>query len=169
MRCRPLDRNEDEQLELCGVHVLVVDDEQGARELFRDALTLAGARVSVASSGREAFALVERDSPDVLVSDIMMPGEDGYWLIENVLKLAQSYGTWRPRAVAIAITGDPVNHSRDRALRAGFDAHLSKPLNVDVLQATVRRLAGNGIAQGEWGRHRFTLRSEMPVKRLDAI
>jgi len=136
----PRDRDEPQKGELHGLHVLVVDDEQSPRELFRDVLALAGARVTVAASARQALAVIERDVPDVLVSDIMMPGEDGYWLIENVHTRAKSNGGGRPRAVAV--TGDPVKHSRDRALRAGFDAHLGKPVDVDVLQATVGRLAG---------------------------
>ena len=69
---------------LHGVHVLVVDDERDPRELFRDVLVLAGARVTMAASAREALAAIEQEPPDVLVSDIMMPGEDGYWLIEAI-------------------------------------------------------------------------------------
>src|SRR5205823_1700535 len=69
---------------LDGVHVLVVDDERDPRELFRDVLVLAGARVTMAASARDALAAIEHDPPEVLVSDIMMPGEDGYWLIDAV-------------------------------------------------------------------------------------
>jgi hypothetical protein len=74
------------------LHVVVVDDEEGPRALFSDILAMVGARVTVASSAREALAIIERDRPDVLVSDIMMPGEDGYWLIKAV-RLLTSDGT----------------------------------------------------------------------------
>jgi CheY-like chemotaxis protein len=121
------------------LHVVVVDDEEGPRALFSDILEMVGARVTVASSAREALAIIERDRPDVLVSDIMMPGEDGYWLIKAV-RLLPSDGSRRIRA--LAITGDPVLHARDSALRAGYDAHIGKPMGVDALCASVARLAG---------------------------
>jgi CheY-like chemotaxis protein len=124
---------------LKGVRVVVVDDEDDPRALFSEVLEMAGARVAVASSAREALALIEREVPDVLVSDIMMPGEDGYWLIKAV-RLLQSEGSRRIRA--LAITGDPVLHARDRVLRAGYDAHIGKPMGVDALCALVARLAG---------------------------
>jgi CheY-like chemotaxis protein len=124
---------------LGGVHVLVVDDEQDPRDLFRDVLVLAGARVTVAASAREALARLADDPPDVLVSDIMMPGEDGYWLIEAVR--AAHLESWS-RVRALALTGDARRHSRDRVLTAGYDAHLTKPVSVDVLCSTVARLAG---------------------------
>ena len=124
---------------LKGLHVVVVDDEEGPRGLFSEVLEMVGARVTVASSAREALAIIERDMPDVLVSDIMMPGEDGYWLIDAV-RLLSSEG--RGRLPALAITGDPVQHARDRVLRAGYDAHMAKPMRVDALCASVARLAG---------------------------
>lgn len=123
---------------LDGVHIVVVDDEEDPRALFRDVLEEAGARVTAASSARDALAVIERDSPDVLVSDIMMPNEDGYWLIDAVRALP-SKGRRCPRA--LAITGDPQRHSWGRVRAAGFDAHLSKPVGVDVLCSEVARLA----------------------------
>jgi CheY-like chemotaxis protein len=124
-----------------GVHVVVVDDDHDARMLFCDVLELAGARVTTASSARAALAAIEREVPDVLVSDIMMPIEDGYWLIQAVRELPLR-GHRRPRA--LALTGDFTRHPRDRALRAGYDAHLGKPVSVDVLCAAVARLAARG-------------------------
>jgi len=124
---------------LHGVHVLVVDDERDPRELFRDVLVLAGARVTMVASAREALAAIEHEPPDVLVSDIMMPREDGYWLIEAIR--AAHRESWS-RMRALALTGDVHRHSRDRVLTAGYDAHLSKPVSVDVLCTTVARLAG---------------------------
>src|SRR6266850_1938290 len=95
---------------LDGVHVLVVDDEEDPRELFRDVLELAGARVSVAASARAALAAIEREVPDVLVSDIMMPSEDGYWLINAVREFRHATGRRHPKA--LALTGDGRRHSR---------------------------------------------------------
>jgi len=118
------------------VHVVVVDDEESVRALFNDVLELAGAQVRAASSAREALALIEERMPRVLVSDIMMPYEDGYWLIAAL----RAMGPRRPRT--LAITGDARRHSRDELLRAGYDAFLSKPISVDLLTATVARLAG---------------------------
>ena len=126
---------------LAGVHVLVVDDEDDPRELFRDVLVLAGARVTVARSAREALAAFSHEPPDVLVSDIMMPGEDGYWLIHAVR--TAHVESWS-RVRALAITGDARRHSRDEVLTAGFDAHLTKPIDFAELQ----RLLASSPTQG---------------------
>jgi len=125
---------------LDGLHVLVVDDEEDPRELFRDVLELAGAHVSVAASAREALAIVEREVPDVLVTDIMMPNEDGYWLIDAVRALRESTGRRHPRA--LALTGGGRTHPRARAVAAGFDAQLGKPIGIETLCEAVARLAG---------------------------
>lgn len=142
MVCEKRPANDAAQTGLAGIHVLVVDDEQGPRELFRDVLALAGAEVTVAASARAALQLIASEVPHVLVSDVMMPGEDGYWLIKAVRELTQRSEQHGLRAVAV--TGNTVTHTCDRALGAGFDAHLGKPVNVDQLQATVARLAGRG-------------------------
>jgi CheY-like chemotaxis protein len=121
---------------LSGVHVVIVDDERDVRELFTDVLQFAGAHVRAASSAREALTLIEAQLPHVVVSDVMMPHEDGYWLIASI----RAMGPRRPRT--LAITGDAQQHSRDEMLRAGYDAHLTKPIGVDTLVAAVARLAG---------------------------
>jgi CheY-like chemotaxis protein len=123
---------------LNGLHVLVVDDDAGPRQLFRDVLIMAGARVTVAPSARLALAAIQCEVPDVVVSDIMMPEHDGYWLIRAVRELSGEHGG---RIPALAITGDPGQHTRERALAEGFNAHLPKPINVRDLAATVARLA----------------------------
>jgi len=121
-----------------GIRVVVVDDEEGPREFFREVLELEGAQVVAVSSAREALAAIERDIPDVLVSDIMMPDKDGYWLIAAVAALRISHG--RPKA--LALTGDSRRHSRLRVFGAGFRAHLAKPVGLEALCVTVARLAG---------------------------
>jgi len=123
---------------LNGLHVLVVDDDAGPRQLFRDVLEVAGARVTVAPSARLALAAIQCEVPDVLVSDIMMPEHDGYWLIRSVRELSTEHGG---RIPALAITGDPSQHSRTRALAEGFNAHLQKPINVKDFSSMVARLA----------------------------
>src|ERR1051325_3943516 len=85
-----------------GIRVVGVDDEEGPRMFFREVLELEGAQVIAVSSAREALTAIERDIPDVLVSDIMMPNEDGYWLIAAVAALRIRHG--RPKA--LALTGD---------------------------------------------------------------
>jgi two-component system CheB/CheR fusion protein len=128
----------DSTQRLKGIRVVVVDDEEGPRTLFREILEVEGATVTAVSSAREALAAIEQDIPDVLVSDIMMPNEDGYWLITAVSALRLAHG--RPRA--LALTGDSRRHSRLRVFSAGYHAHLSKPVGIETLCERVGRLAG---------------------------
>jgi len=123
---------------LNGMSVLVVDDDPAPLELYREVLSLAGARVRVATSARAAVLLVQQEVPDVVVSDIMMPGEDGYWLINTLRDLPADLGG---RVPALAVTGDPGRHSRERARQAGYDCHLAKPVQIAEFSATVARLA----------------------------
>ncbi len=120
---------------LDGLTVLIVDDDPGPLELYREILTLAGARVRVATSARAALLMVQQEVPDAVVSDIMMPGEDGYWLIRALRDLPGE------RIPALAVTGDPGSHSRERTREAGYDCHLAKPVQVAEFAATVARLA----------------------------
>jgi CheY-like chemotaxis protein len=124
---------------LDGLTVLVVDDDPGPLELYREVLTMAGARVRVATSARAAVLMVQQEVPGVVVSDIMMPGEDGYWLIRALRQLPPDKGG---RIPALAVTGDPVRHSSERTREAGYDAHLAKPVQIAEFCATVARLAG---------------------------
>ena len=123
---------------LNGMSVLVVDDDPAPLELYREVLSLAGARVRVATSARAAVLLVQQEVPDVVVSDIMMPGEDGYWLINTLRDLPADLGG---RVPALAVTGDPGRHSRERARQAGYNCHLAKPVQIAEFSATVARLA----------------------------
>ena len=88
---------------LDGVTVLIVDDDPAPLELYREVLTLAGARVRVATSARAALLMVQQEVPDAIVSDIMMPGEDGYWLIRALRELPAEKGggcpPWRSPAI----------------------------------------------------------------------
>lgn len=119
---------------LAGIHVLLVDDDPDNREALRLLLSHAGATVTAAGNAAEALAAIEAARPDVMVSDIGMPGRDGYGLVEAVRDLPGK------RVQAIAITGFAAPEDRDRALRAGFDAHLPKPIDLPALFAAVARL-----------------------------
>lgn len=111
---------------LLGVHVLVVDDDDDARQLLRTILQYCGALVTVAASAREAMTVLERVTPDAVVSDIAMPEQDGYWLIHELRALPAAHGGALP---AIALTAHGAAHGPDRTLAAGFHAHLRKPVD----------------------------------------
>lgn len=111
---------------LVGVHVLVVDDDDDARQLIRTILQYCGALVTVVPSAREAMRTLARVTPDVVLSDIAMPNEDGYWLIGQLRALQPDRGGAIP---AIALTAHGHLHGPDRTLEAGFQAHLRKPID----------------------------------------
>jgi signal transduction histidine kinase len=123
---------------LAGLTVLIVDDEQDARDVVRTVLADAGAEVLTACSAREALALLTARRPDVLVSDIGMPERDGYLLLRDVRALPADAGGATP---AIALTAFARPEDRARATRAGFQMHLSKPIEPRELLASVRSLA----------------------------
>ncbi|HVW38920.1 MAG TPA: ATP-binding protein, partial [Pirellulales bacterium] len=126
-------------VKLDGLRVLVVDDEADGREAIAKVLELRGADVLTASTVREALALLKAAPPDVLVSDIGLPGEDGYDLIRTVRELDEEQGKHVP---AIALTAFAREEDSMRALSAGFQLHASKPIEPGVLAALVARLAG---------------------------
>jgi PAS domain S-box-containing protein len=121
-----------------GLTVLLVDDEEDARDALRLILQQNGMVVTTASSAREAFELVERLQPDVLLSDIAMPGEDGLSLIRRVRLLPPGGGGLIPAAAlsAYAAAGD-----RRSALLAGFQYHIAKPVDPAHLLAVISRMA----------------------------
>jgi hypothetical protein len=108
------------------LRMLVVDDESDARELLAVALEQQGAKVRAVSSVAEAFDLISQFKPDVLVSDIGMPNDDGYELIRRVRSLAPLQGGQIPAVAVTAYAGDD---ARRMTLDAGFNAHLAKPLD----------------------------------------
>lgn len=130
--------------ELDGLRVLVVDDEPDARDLLREVLEVCGSDVATASTAAEALEALTGGKFDVIVSDIGMPNEDGYTLIEKVRALPDSEGGRTP---AIALTAYARVEDRIRALKAGFQAHLPKPVEPVELAAVVASLA-NGNWKG---------------------
>jgi PAS domain S-box-containing protein len=124
---------------LTGLRVLVADDEADTRALLRVMLEQCGAEVMTAASAAEALRLFEQSRPDVLVSDIGMPEEDGYALIAGVRALEAESGG---RVPAIALTAYARAEDRVRVLRAGFQVHVPKPIEPDELLAVVASLVG---------------------------
>jgi CheY-like chemotaxis protein len=123
---------------LAGLRVLVVDDQPDAREVVRRVLRGAGAEVATAGSADEAVGRIEAFRPDVLVSDVGMPGQDGYELVRRVRMLGGGLG----RVPAAALTAFARVEDRTRALLAGFQAHVPKPVDANELLVTVASLAG---------------------------
>ena len=132
-------------LRLDGLKILVVDDEPEARLLLRDVLTERGASVTEAESAHAGFAALERFRPDVIVSDIAMPGGDGYGLIRAVRKLAADRGGRTP---AIALTAHAREVDGERAFAAGFQRYASKPVDLDRLVSMIANLGGRSFGEG---------------------
>ena len=133
-------------VDLRGLRVLVVDDEPDARELIGQLLREHGAQVDVAASAAEALLALQRIRPDLLLSDIGLPGRDGYQLMREVRALAPEQGGRTP---AIALTAFARSEDRACALLAGYQMHVSKPIEVHELLAAVASLGRNGPIEGE--------------------
>jgi PAS domain S-box-containing protein len=124
---------------LDGVKVMVVDDELDMRDFLSVSLRQYGADVTALASVGEAVEALEREKPDVLVSDIGMPGEDGYALIRKVRALGPERGGQVPAA---ALTGFAAGDDTTRVLSAGYQVHLPKPVEPSQLAQVVGTLAG---------------------------
>jgi PAS domain S-box-containing protein len=124
---------------MAGIKVVIVDDEPDARSLLRRLLEDCDAEVHTAETAEEAINLVQAQRPHVLISDIGMPGEDGYGLIRRVRALSAETGGHTP---AVALTAYARAEDRVTAIVAGFQHHLSKPVEPNELIAIVASLAG---------------------------
>ena len=118
--------------------MLAVDDDDDARAFVKAALELRGAKVMTASSVNEALITLDREVPDVVLSDIGMPMRDGYALLKELRARPPERGG---RVPAAALTAFAYEHDRARALDAGFAEHLPKPVDPNDLVALVERLA----------------------------
>jgi CheY-like chemotaxis protein len=125
-------------LRLRGLHVLVVDDNADARGAIQQLLSQRGARVTTAASAAEALKATAQMRPDVLVSDIGLPNEDGYELLRKIRMLGEDAG----RVPAIALTAMSRLEDRTQALLAGYQSHLAKPVDAKELLVTIASLAG---------------------------
>ncbi|MDQ3254848.1 MAG: ATP-binding protein [Acidobacteriota bacterium] len=123
--------------QLVGLRVLIVDDESDTRDLLRAVMERCGCEVTTLGTAAEALAELQQTNPDVLISDIGMPEEDGYTLIRKVRALPTDRGGGTP---AIALTAYARAEDRVRALRSGFQVHVPKPVEPMELAAVVASL-----------------------------
>ena len=124
---------------LDGLRVLLVDDEPEARQLISTVIKRTGAEVKACTSAREGLANLMEWKPDVILSDIAMPDEDGYSFISKVRTLSRERGGNTPAAALTAYARDV---DRRQALEAGFQMHIAKPIGAGQLVSMIARLAG---------------------------
>ena len=124
--------------ELVGVRVLLMEDHSAVREVITGLLETSGARVTAVPGVPEALEALGRERPNVVLSSIARPGEDGYALIRKVRALPPDRGGQTPAA---ALTGLSTGEDRARVLRAGFQYHVAKPVDAQRLVAIVATLA----------------------------
>ena len=123
---------------LRGISVLAVDDDRDAREFIRSTLEQYGAVVVTASSAGEARDRFRREPTDVVISDLVMPVEDGMELIRQIRELDAKNGRHTP---AVSLTALARTDDRRRALAAGYQMHIAKPIDPIELVSTVERLS----------------------------
>ncbi len=135
---KPIATSPEQTVALIGLCLLVVDDEQDTRDLLTTIFEASGARVTAVGSAREGLAHLQAGGVDLLVSDISMPGEDGFWLIRQVRACADP----KLRSVpALALTAYARAEDRHRVQGAGFQVYLCKPIHPDELVKVVGDLA----------------------------
>jgi CheY-like chemotaxis protein len=142
-RRREVDRRHSRRgsIRLDGVHVLLVEDDEDSRKLLGTMLKRYGARVTATKSAADAFKAVAGDVPDLLISDIGIPDEDGYEFIRKLRALPPDKGGRTP---AIALTGYASRKDRERALEAGYQQHIAKPIERADMIAAIAALIGRG-------------------------
>jgi CheY-like chemotaxis protein/two-component sensor histidine kinase len=123
--------------DLSGFRVLVIDDDADARALVQHVLTKCNATVTTAASAAEGLEAVKRHHPDMILSDVGMPGEDGYEFLAKLRRLSDAEGGGTP---AVALTAFARAEDRRRALMAGFQMHLPKPVEAAELLAVASNL-----------------------------
>jgi PAS domain S-box-containing protein len=128
-----------QDVSLEGVKVLLVDDEPDARSLISRLLMQCKAKVKACATADEGLAEVRTFRPNVVISDIGMPGKDGYQFIRELRQVAQDIGQKFP---AVALTAFARSEDRTRAMMAGYQVHIAKPIEPQELLATVGSLAG---------------------------
>jgi len=128
-----------ERVSLEGIHVLLVEDDEDSRKLLSVMLKQHGAEVTPASSAADAYRLFNEKLPDVLISDIGMPEQDGYELMRRIRELPVEKGGLIP---ALALTGYATRKDRDLSLSAGYHRHIAKPIEQGELVAAIASLVG---------------------------
>jgi signal transduction histidine kinase/ActR/RegA family two-component response regulator len=124
---------------LQGLKILAVDDETDSREMLTEVLQVCGASVTAVGSAHEALEALKRLKPDILLSDIGMPDEDGYSLIRQIRALDATQGG---QTIAIALTAYARTEDRIRALETGFQMHIAKPIEPAELVAVIKSFSG---------------------------
>ena len=124
-------------MSLLSLRILVVDDQEDIRFLVVCFLEINGAKVRSCESADRALEIFVKWKPDVIVSDIMMPEHDGYWLLRHIRQLQPGQGRETP---AIALTSLTSDEDRARALSAGFQIHMAKEIMFDNLISAVKTL-----------------------------
>jgi PAS domain S-box-containing protein len=124
---------------LLGIKILVVDDDDDSRDFLTFALSESGAKIYSAESAALAFSAIESFQPNLIISDIGMPQEDGYSLMQRIRQLPEYMGGQIP---AIALTAYAGDSDRQKAILAGFQTHLAKPIMPDELVDAVIELIG---------------------------
>jgi len=122
---------------LSGIHVLFVDDNVDAREIVSSYLRYFGAVVKVAASAEDALDSYGRVTPDVVITDLSMPGRDGTWLLKQIRKASRGFAV-----PVIALTAFGGRYDRALMLHQGFDDYLTKPVSAEQLAKTVGRFVG---------------------------
>jgi CheY-like chemotaxis protein len=123
---------------LDGVRILIVDDDRESGEVMREALLACGAQAQCVASAADAIDALTEVRPDVVLSDIAMPGRDGYTVLSEVRALEPIFGRRIPVA---AVSAYARSEDRDRALAAGFDVYLAKPVDPATLANAAATLA----------------------------
>jgi CheY-like chemotaxis protein len=131
--------------QLDGVRVLLVDDVSAVLDVVSAMLVQNGATVTAVGTAEAALAVLRRDRPTVLLSDLSMPDKGGYWLIGQVRALPAEDGGATPAA---ALTGHTSPEHRAGVLRAGFQFHVAKPVGMAELVDVVATLAGGRLSRG---------------------
>jgi signal transduction histidine kinase/CheY-like chemotaxis protein len=132
----------DDTTRMDGLVILVIEDDPDARHWLVQTLERWGARVSTASTGREALDAVTRERLDVLVSDIRLPDTDGYELIRKIRDIEGALGRYTP---AVALTAYPRVEDRTRALQAGYQMHVPKPVAPHDLASVIATLTNRHV------------------------
>jgi DNA-binding response OmpR family regulator len=120
---------------LAGVSVVLVEDNTDGRELLEAFLRFVGANVRSAANAEEGFHLLKQSAPAVVITDIVLPGHDGVWLLEQVRASI-------PGVRVIALTGRALPADTLRLRSLGFDEHLAKPVDLDAVIAAIVTLTG---------------------------
>ncbi|BAU63418.1 response regulator receiver protein [Stanieria sp. NIES-3757] len=130
-------RSKQAEDQISKLRVLIVDDDKDSRDLLLFYLEQIGAKVKSVASAKVALEEVQFFQPEIILSDIFMPEENGFWLINQLKNIERSSNR---HLAAIAITAAAKTKDREKILSAGFDAYLSKPFLLDHLAALIAKV-----------------------------